>query len=128
MGKRGPNKKERSPDDIYENYYKYEVIQSAKRRGLNCLISLEQCKVLITSVCHYCGAMPSRHYDPRRFPPIAPINGIDRIDNSLGYVPGNVVSCCPSCNKLKGTLENNEFLQLIAKIYEYQTQKISRTV
>jgi hypothetical protein len=28
-------------------------------------------------------------------------NGIDRIDSSKGYVPGNVVPCCTVCNIMK---------------------------
>lgn len=31
---------------------------------------------------------------------------IDRIDNSIGYVTGNVVACCHAYNSFKGTIEN----------------------
>lgn len=33
--------------------------------------------------------------------------GLDRIDNSKGYEPGNVVSCCNVCNTIK-----NKYLSL----------------
>ena len=31
---------------------------------------------------------------------------LDRIDNTKGYVNGNVVACCHAFNKLKSTFEN----------------------
>lgn len=30
---------------------------------------------------------------------------IDRIDNNLGYVTGNVVACCHAANSFKGMIE-----------------------
>ena len=34
--------------------------------------------------------------------------GIDRVDNSVGYLPSNCISCCSWCNRAKnnGTLAN----------------------
>lgn len=32
---------------------------------------------------------------------------IDRVDNSKGYVPGNVVACSRVANQIKGTIESN---------------------
>lgn len=41
--------------------------------------------------------------------PGKPIRGtdltLDRVDNSKGYVPGNVVACCHAANALKAKLE-----------------------
>lgn len=31
---------------------------------------------------------------------------IDRVDNSKGYIPGNVVACCFAYNQFKSVLEN----------------------
>lgn len=44
---------------------------------------------LFSADCHYC-----------KWP--GP-NGIDRVDNSLGYTASNSVSCCRFCNLAKGT-------------------------
>lgn len=38
--------------------------------------------------CNYCGDLNIK-------------NGIDRVDNSKGYVEGNCVPCCPNCNAAK---------------------------
>ncbi len=48
--------------------------------------------------CHYCGGT---------LPEVG--CGIDRQDNKLGYVLGNVVPCCESCNEKKGSLEGIGF-------------------
>lgn len=42
--------------------------------------------------------------------------GADRLDPSKGYELGNVVSCCTTCNYLKGTYTEKDFLTLIHKI------------
>ncbi len=37
--------------------------------------------------------------------------GIDRVHNELGYIVGNVTSCCSICNSMKGKLDANEFIE-----------------
>lgn len=39
-------------------------------------------------------------------------NGIDRLDNSGGYVSGNIVSCCQRCNMAKGKMSAGDFIGL----------------
>ena len=50
-------------------------------------------------------------------------NGLDRVDNNKGYFEDNVVPCCGVCNKMKGTMKQEEFLNLIFQIYN---NRISR--
>jgi len=45
-------------------------------------------------------------------------NGIDRLDNDLGYVPGNVVSACGRCNKAKLTMPVGDVLAWVKAVYE----------
>ena len=52
---------------------------------------------LITDNCFYCGASPE------------PANGIDRVDNALGYVDANVVTCCAWCNRAKHVRSRENF-------------------
>jgi hypothetical protein len=64
---------------------------------------------IIFSNCHYCGSAPSntkRHKNSIQ--PIA-YSGIDRKDNAIGYVSGNVVPCCRVCNRAKETLSVSAF-------------------
>lgn len=44
-------------------------------------------------------------------------NGLDRIDNNLSHTLENVVTCCATCNYMKGELAYNEFVQHIKLIY-----------
>ena len=61
---------------------------SAKQRGEVFTLSREEYFGLLAKPCAYC-ALPN---DVQRGV------GLDRIDNSKGYEPGNVVSCCRLCN------------------------------
>jgi hypothetical protein len=36
--------------------------------------------------------------------------GIDRVDNAIGYVIGNCVPCCKTCNWMKQSLSHNHFI------------------
>ncbi len=46
-------------------------------------------------------------------------NGIDRIDSSKGYIQGNVVTCCRTCNVAKMDMDYKEFINHITKIYNH---------
>lgn len=47
------------------------------------------------------------------------MNGIDRVDSSKGYVDGNMVPCCSTCNWMKSNLLVGEFLAHIKSIHEH---------
>jgi hypothetical protein len=89
---------------------------AANRRNLAWDLTREEAEELFKSNCHYCGAEPSqvRHPPGNNGPYI--YNGIDRQDNSLDYVPGNVVPCCGLCNQMKTDLNVNDFLTHIKRI------------
>ena len=50
---------------------------------------------------------------------ILKINGIDRIDNNIGYTNENSVPCCKTCNFAKNILSESQFYLWIKKIYEH---------
>jgi len=47
-------------------------------------------------------------------------SGIDRLDNTKGYIIGNIVSCCTICNIIRGehlsAYEMQEVAKLICKL------------
>ena len=95
------------------NHYK----NSAKKRNLEFNLSEDYFFSLITNNCEYCGSPPSLeniHKKHKIF-----LNGIDRIDNNLGYINGNVKTCCHICNKAKGGLTLNEFKTWINNLIKY---------
>lgn len=59
------------------------------------VLTKEQFQELSNQECHYCG---------KEGP-----NGIDRIDNSVGYTFENCVPCCKHCNYVKGDLSLADF-------------------
>jgi len=68
---------------------------------------------LTAACCVYCGAMPGRaaHEERKRGKHL--FNGVDRKDNTQGYVVGNVVACCTKCNMAKRKQSHAQFIALI---------------
>jgi len=79
-------------------------------------LSLKQFKNLIFSNCHYCGSEPSRITRRRSYGQIH-YNGIDRVDNSLGYTLSNCVPCCTTCNLAKRDMGQTQFVGWINKVH-----------
>jgi hypothetical protein len=101
--------------------YKYH----AQRRGYTWELTKEEFDKLVSADCHYCGLPPSTIHKTgrgRKFPHEFIHNGIDRMDNTLGYIPGNVISCCGTCNLAKGRMPLDEFFTWITRLTAYQSQ------
>lgn len=47
-------------------------------------------------------------------------NGIDRMDNSKGYVDGNVLPCCSICNHAKHVMNYDDFISWINRIVNFR--------
>ncbi len=56
----------------------------------------------------------------------AQYNGLDRVDNALGYTPTNVVACCGLCNWIKRDLSQAQFLAAVARIYHHSIDGLQR--
>lgn len=59
--------------------------------------------------CYLCGKEPTNLHK----------NGIDRVNNNIGYEVNNMKSCCMDCNYLKFEYTLDDFLDKCHKIYEY---------
>ncbi|QFR59542.1 HNH endonuclease [Xanthomonas virus phiXaf18] len=95
----------------------------AKRRGHAFDLSLEQFIRISGRDCHYCGAspaMPVRTGRKRSTPSL--MNGIDRVDNSVGYVLDNCVPCCTWCNEMKRHRPQDAFLAHVRRIAEHNAK------
>lgn len=82
----------------------------------------DQAYNLFTGNCHYCGCKPCRVQSWKKSgtSPGVPdfvYNGIDRKDNLLGYTPENSVSCCTTCNFMKGEIDYDSFVEYVRRIY-----------
>jgi len=94
--------------------------RGAKHKSLPFRLTEDEMDVLFASPCRYCGSEPAQiAFNSNVHNPSGAAfvyNGIDRIDNSLGYVSENVCACCYVCNRMKHTLGVEEFKQAVAKI------------
>lgn len=98
--------------NITVNSYRH----NARVRGLDWSLDSDLATPLLTSPCHYCGAEPSsiKISQSGRGDPFVR-NGIDRVNNARGYVDGNVVTCCSTCNYAKRDMEYGEFIAWIRR-------------
>lgn len=90
----------------------------AKKRGFVWDLSKEKFRDLTKQDCFYCGVKPSPYYAPGDVNGAYIGNGIDRVDNTKGYVDGNVVPCCKMCNMAKNDHTLVDFKAWIKRLAE----------
>lgn len=73
---------------------------------------------LTSKTCYYCGSEPSNRSGSKKNKGYYNYNGLDRVNNELGYKLDNIVTCCKDCNLAKRQLTVTEFLNLVKKIHE----------
>ena len=99
---------------INKIYSRYRA--SARERGYSFNISKELFSYLIEQPCYYCGTKPKNKYTDSGYPnEFYYHNGIDRINNEIGYEDDNVIPCCTDCNVAKGTKTQLEFYTWVQK-------------
>lgn len=92
----------------------------ALSRKLEFLITIDQFKRITKENCYYCDIEPKQSNLSdcgNRTPYI--YNGIDRLDNTKGYIDNNCVPCCRICNQAKSTLTEQEFLEWVKRVYNH---------
>lgn len=92
----------------YANYIINWIKSTATKRELLWNLDPIEAFELIQKPCHYCGIEV-------QFPETR--NGLDRIDNTIGYVANNVVPCCYPCNIAKHEMSQIDFKKHIVNIY-----------
>lgn len=90
-------------------YIMHNYVKCANDRKLCFGLTLDEFHNLIKSNCHYCGCAPQQKRRAGKH--IMTINGIDRINNNIGYIKNNVVSCCKVCNWMKKDLSIEKFIE-----------------
>ena len=95
--------------------YKY----TAKRYGREFLLTKEEFRELVLCNCSYCGRAPHKEKENTCNNGNFKYTGIDRIDNTKGYVKGNVRPCCWQCNNIKSNYDTEDFLLHVKTIYAH---------
>ncbi len=91
----------------------------AEEKGRTFMLTLEQFRDVAQQNCHYCGAEPRNIYERDTYNGAFIYNGLDRIDSNQGYVVGNVVPCCWTCNRAKGDMSYEEFLAYLGRVAQF---------
>ena len=104
-------------NDLYGNY-----TRNAKNRGRVFELAFTDFRILCQGNCAYCGVVPSLFWGKARYNGRILYNGIDRVDNSSGYILSNVVTCCSICNKAKGDLSDTTWQEWIKRLVAFNTK------
>ena len=101
------------------------IKSDAVRAGREFNLTLEFFVSMCHEPCHYCNRsninsanVPSKTggflIEGFRY------NGLDRVDNTLGYDEDNCVPCCVVCNRAKNAMPFDEFMEYIQSLVGYQ--------
>jgi len=91
---------------------------SAKDRNICFELTTDEFRKLIQQDCYYCGCPPQQQRAGASNGNIL-YNGVDRVDNSKGYVVDNVVACCGKCNVAKRAYTLDDFKTWAKSLYEH---------
>ena len=100
---------------ISGNYCNFNRI--AKERLLSFELSIEQFEYVTKQNCYICGKENTEIHK----------NGIDRLDNDIGYILENCRPCCTECNFMKGIYSYDVFIEKLKLIYNKHLQTIQYT-
>jgi hypothetical protein len=83
----------------------------ARTRGLKWALSNTLAWIIMSKSCHWCGCHPSVRTLCKGKTGNCEVctNGLDRLDNTKGYIKTNVVSCCGMCNHAKSNRSLSEW-------------------
>lgn len=105
----------------YKDVYR-EYVKKSKERNIEFKISLEEASSLFSQPCYYCGNEP-QNCRIRNTGMKVYYQGIDRVDNTLGYETDNIVPCCKYCNSFKSDRSQEDFLMHVEKVYLRKVQR-----
>lgn len=98
-------------NSISVSYNSY--LKRAAQKDLEFALTVEQFNSFINGCCYYCNKENTESHK----------NGIDRKNNTIGYVFENCVTCCGECNYMKGSLSSEEFIDTCKKVSEYNMNR-----
>ena len=88
---------------IRRSYTNYR--SRAKSKNLEFLLTFDDFKNIVFSACHWCGSAST---------------GIDRLNNTLGYIIENSLPACKECNYAKNDMTVDEWNSWINRITKFK--------
>lgn len=92
-----------TPEVYYADYKR-----DAARKKRLFELTLDEFRSIISKPCAYCGKIEELEY-----------NGVDRIDNSKGYIIDNCAAACKMCNLMKSDHAASDFKNHCKAIHSY---------
>lgn len=114
------------PDNQAEKNYLFLAYKhSAANRGIGFNLGKDEFLRKTQENCFYCGDEPknSRRSKAQSGSPFL-YNGIDRMDNTKGYEPWNIVACCVKCNYMKRDFTVTDFLAHLKKVIAHVEERV----
>lgn len=111
----------KEPGTSAKNKLFYTYKSGASKRKLDFLLSFEYFIQLTSMNCHYCQSSPTNTVKSGRNWKSNQnylYNGIDRVDNTKGYIIENCVPCCQICNRAKSTMSHKDFISWARNLHE----------
>ena len=90
---------ERQKARTLENRFSHAK-HNATKRNKEWALTFDQYKEIAVNPCYYCNIIFT-----------STGSGLDRKNNDLGYVQGNIVSCCGSCNRRRSKSMDSEIFK-----------------
>lgn len=96
---------------IYQSYK-----DNAKYKNIIFNLTKQEVLKFFQQKCFYCGIPPNKTITKKNFYGSFTYNGIDRLNNDIGYIKENCVSCCSFCNYTKNKTDFKDFINWIRKV------------
>lgn len=119
--KRGCNKEFLPAKEAAERVLYRKYNHSAIKRGHDFTLSFADFQKVIHQNCYYCNQSPNNILTHERYGELK-YNGIDRVNNKMGYKVDNIQPSCIQCNKAKNSLSTTEFIIWINRLIEKMDQ------
>ena len=97
-------------DEVYR-----AISNGAKIRGYDFQLSKKEVKEITQQNCYYCGSLPANVKKIKDRGELK-YNGIDRLNNNIGYLLNNCRPCCSRCNTIKLDMSGQDFIEHLYKI------------
>lgn len=104
---------------VFSNY-----TRNAQLKNRTFDLSFKEFVEICEGKCYYCGTEPQTLVNKKDLYGTWKYNGVDRVDNSIGYTKENSVTCCKTCNMMKKNMTFDEFTSKIKSIYSHISEAI----
>lgn len=104
--------------DLFRSYKNH-----AKQLNLPFELDMDFFRDITKQDCFYCGVNPLQIWRASKSATTYIYNGLDRVNNGVGYIDNNVVPSCHKCNQAKRAMTFDEFINWAKRLSNNITAK-----